>query len=161
MESCNSLHSNRPRPTVCAQLGGKGSTREKDCTSVFGASVSNKGFNANMSGKGIPNNKGFRSHTNGKSLTQQRASRSVFGASATSKGFSANKIGKRISVDAGGNPSDEEITVSKDKIMYVLNCKMNIDIVAITQPVDSARRSYPRVGPYVDCFRTETLYSMT
>ena len=31
MESCNSLHSNRPRPTVCAQLGGKSSTREKDC----------------------------------------------------------------------------------------------------------------------------------
>ena len=30
-ESCNSLHSNRPKPTVCAQLGGKSSTREKDC----------------------------------------------------------------------------------------------------------------------------------
>ena len=66
----------------------------------------------------------------------------MFGASAGSKGFSANKIGKRISVDAGGNPSDEEITVSKDKIMYVLNCKMNIDIVAITQPVHSADRTH-------------------
>ena len=109
---------------------------------MFGASVSNKGFSANMSGKGIPNNKGFRSHANGKSLTQQKDSRSVFGASAGSKGFSANKIGKRISVDAGGNPSDEEITVSKDKIMYILNCKSNIDIVAITQPVDSADRTH-------------------
>ena len=122
--------------------GGNGLPREKDCTSVVGASASSKGFSANISGKGIPNNKDFMPNGNGKGLTKQKDCRSVFGASAGSKGFSANKIGKRISADAGGNPSDEEITVSKDKIMYILNCKSNIDIVAITQPVDSADRTH-------------------
>ena len=69
-----------------SEAGGKGLTREKDCTSVFGASASSKGFSANISGKGIPNNKGFMPNAHGKGLPQQK--------DADGKGFSANKIGK-------------------------------------------------------------------
>ena len=91
-----------------SEAGGKGLPRETDCTSVFSASASSKGFSANISGKGIPNNKGFMPNAHGKGLPQQK--------DADGKGFSANKIGK-----------------SKNNVMYYFyNCKMKMDIVAIT-----------------------------
>ena len=119
--------------------GGKGLPREKDCTSVVGASASSKGFSANISGKGIPNNKGFMPNGNGKGLAKQKDCGTVFGASAGRKGSRANKIGTRISVDAGGSPTGEENNESKNDVTYFFyNCKMNMDIVAVTHPEKSA-----------------------
>ena len=75
--------------------------------------------------------KGFR-----KGFT--RDCRSESSASADSKGFTANTNGKGISVDVGGSAGDEENNDDKDKVMYVFKCNINIEIIAIKPPVDSA-----------------------
>ena len=68
--------------------------------------------------------------------------RSTFSASADSMGFSANMNGTGISVDAGGSAGDEENNDDKDKVMYVFKCNINIEIIAIKPPVDSADRTH-------------------
>ena len=72
-------------------------------------------------------------------LAKQKHCGTVFGASAGRKGSRANKIGTRISVDAGGSPTDEENNESKNDVTYFFyNCKMKMDIVAVTHPETSA-----------------------
>ena len=80
--------------------------------------------------------KGFRSNAGGKGF------RSEVSDSAGSKGFSANTGGKGLSLDAGGSAGDEENNDDKDKVTYVFNCKIYIEIIAIKPSVDSADRTH-------------------
>ena len=56
--------------------------------------------------------------------------------SAGSKSFSANTGGKGLSLNASGSASDEESNDDKKKPMYVLQCQIPIQIIAIKLPDD-------------------------